>query len=392
VSPSLVAIKQKLKQKAVHRQSSEAHQTRSLELEKLQLQRELDNAEEYRNKEAGFGFSVDVGGALNGAVQSGISAATNFAKDQANNLIDKGKAFLGLNTPPADQPPEVEVDDDCVEDCHDETEREEKRRLERQKIMHDRMDEAEKAREAREMEREQMEALREQELQEKIEQEEEKKQHEDERPHPPSPEDGDPDDEDDDGSFPTKPLRIRGKKRVCRDGNCWYAPTNIDTEGLDIETSADEKKILRDRIAGMTGQQREGFRDGFEQGVNELRYFKQGYNLGFKEAKEEELREQREEANRKPVIPLDPSLESESQSIGDKVSGLVNGAISGGVQKLTGAVDSAIGGLGAKIGGSLGGLFIEEQEIISKQKHKHTQKHNNKYGGAVADTNPIPDA
>jgi len=149
---------------------------------------------------------------------------------------------------------------------------------------------------------------------------------------------------------------------------------------------------LRDRIAGMTGQQREGFRDGFEQGVNELRYFKQGYNLGFKEAKEEELREQREEANRKPVIPLDPSLESESQSIGDKVSGLVNGAISGGVQKLTGAVDSAIGGLGAKIGGSLGGLFIEEQEIISKQKHKHTQKHNNKYGGAVADTNPIPDA
>jgi len=388
VSPSLVAIKQKLKQKAVHRQSSEAHQTRSLELEKLQLQRELDNAEEYRNKEAGFGFSVDVGGALNGAVQSGISAATNFAKDQANNLIDKGKAFLGLNTPPADQPPEVEVDDDCVEDCHDETEREEKRRLERQKIMHDRMDEAEKAREAREMEREQLEALREQELQEKIEQEEEaKKQNEDDRPAPPSPEDGDPDDEDDDGTFPTKPLRIRGKKRVCRDGNCWYAPTNIDTEGLDIETSADEKKILRDRIAGMTGQTREGFRDGFEQGVNELRYFKQGYNLGFKEAKEEELREQREEANRKPVIPLDPTLESQSQSIGDKVSGLVNGAISGGVSKITGAVDNVIGGLGAKLSGgfSLGGsLFIEEQETISKNKKK--------YGGNVADSTPIPDA
>jgi len=390
VSPSLVAIKQKLKQKAVHRQSSEAHQTRSLELEKLQLQRELDNAEEYRNKEGRWGFSgsIDVGGALNGAVSSGISAATNFAKEQANNLIDKGKAFLGLNTPPPPEAVVEEVDDDCVEDCHDETDRQEKRRLERQRLMHDRMDEAEKAREAREMEREQLEALREQELQEKIEQEEEaKKQHEDERPAPPSPEDGDPDDEDDDGSFPTKPLRIRGKKRVCKDGNCWYAPTNIDTEGLDIETSADEKKILRDRIAGMTGQTREGFRDGFEQGVNELRYFKQGYNLGFKEAKEEELREQRDEANRKPVIPLDPSLESESQSIGDKVSGLVNGAISGGVSKLTGAVDNAIGGLGAKLSGgfSLGGsLFIEEQETISKQKKK--------YGGAVAGAAPIPDA
>jgi len=165
VSPSLVAIKQKLKQKAVHRQSSEAHQTRSLELEKLQLQRELDSAEEYRNKEGRWGFSgsVDVGGALNGAVSSGITAATNFAKDQANNLIDKGKAFLGLNTPPP-EPPAEEVDDDCVEDCHDESEKEEKRRLERQKIMHDRMDEAEKAREAREMEREQLEALREQEI------------------------------------------------------------------------------------------------------------------------------------------------------------------------------------------------------------------------------------
>jgi len=393
VSPSLVAIKQKLKLKAANRQTSEAHQTRSLELEKLQLQRELDNAEEYRNKDKRWGFSgsVDVGGALSGAVSSGIQAATNFAKDQANNLIDKGKAFLGLNTP-APPPPEVpvveeEVDNDCVEDCHDETEREEKRRLERQKIMHDRMDEAEKAREAREMEREQLEALREQELQEKIEQEEEKnKQNEEGKPAPPSPDDGDPDDEDDDGTYPTKPLRIRGKKRVCRDGNCWYAPTNIDTEGLDIETSADEKKILRDRIAGMVGQQREGFRDGFEQGVDELRYFKQGYNLGFKEAKEEELREQREEANRKPVIPLDPSLESQTQSIGDKVSGLVNGAISGGVNKITSAVDNVIGGLGAKVSGgfSIGGsLFIEEQETITKKK---------KYGGPVADSTPIPDA
>lgn len=191
--------------------------------------------------------------------------------------------------------------------------------------------------------------------------------------------DGDPDDEDDDGEFPTKPLRIRGKKRVCKDGNCWYAPTNIDTEGLDIETSAGEKKILKDRIAGLTGQNREGFRDGFEQGVNELRYFKQGYNLGFKEAKEEELREQRAEANRKPVIPLDPTLESVTSSLGAKVGGLISGAVDAGVGKITAGVSSVIGG-GFHLGGG-GSLFLEEQETITKQKHNK-----------VAEDPIIPDA
>jgi len=165
---------------------------------------------------------------------------------------------------------------------------------------------------------------------------------------------------------------MRGKKRVCKDGNCWYAPSNIATEGLDIETSADEKRILRDRIAGMVGQQREGFRDGFEQGVNELRYFKQGYNLGFKEAKEEELREQREEANRKPLIPLDQSLETEAQNLKDKALGAVRGALDGGVQKISSVVGNALGGLGGHMGGS---LFIEEDSKITKQKHKILKHH-----------------
>jgi len=217
----------------------------------------------------------------------------------------------------------------------------------------------------------------------------EKKKENDDDDRPRRRDDGDPDDEDDDGAYPTKPLRIRGKKRVCKDGNCWYAPTNIDTEGLDIETSADEKRILRDRIAGMTGSTREGFRDGFEQGVNELRYFKQGYNLGFKEAKEEELREQRAEANRKPVIPLDPTLESQTQSIGDKVKGFVDGAIGGGVAKITGAVNNVIGGLGAKVSGGFhfgGSLFLEEGEKITKQ-----QKHTTKYGADASDQPEIPD-
>jgi len=175
VNPSLVAIKQKLKQKAAHRQTSEAHQTRSLELEKLQLQRELDNAEDYRHKEGRFDF----GGALSSGLDAGVKAATSFVKDKANDLINKGKAWLGLSDPApgpaADPAPAEEVDDDCVEDCHDESDRQEKARLERQRLMHDKMDQAEKAREAREMEREQLEALREQELQDKLEAEEEEK-------------------------------------------------------------------------------------------------------------------------------------------------------------------------------------------------------------------------
>jgi len=364
---SLVAIKQKLKQKATNRVKAEDHQTRSLELEKLQLQRDLDAAEEYRFKANKWGFG-NIGNAIGGAVSSAVTAV----KDEAHHLIDKGKEFLGIGG----RGGEEEIDTDCKENCHDETEGEERHRLEKQRHLHERMDEMEKSREARELEREQMEALREQELQEKIEREEErKKQHEEEGGHGKrrkEDEDDDPDDPDDDGQFPTKPLHMRGKKRVCKDGNCWYAPSNIATEGLDIETSADEKRILRDRIAGMVGQTREGFRDGFEQGVNELRYFKQGYNLGFKEAKEEELREQREEANRKPIMPLDQALESEAQNLKDKAVGAVRGALDAGARKITSVVGNAIGGLGGgfHIGGS---LFIEEDSKITK--HKTTLKH-----------------
>jgi len=171
---SLVAIKQKLKEKATNRVKAEDHQTKSLELEKLQLQRDLDAAEEYRFKANKWGFGGDIGGAIGGAVSSAVTAV----KDEANHLLDKGKAFLGLGGHGGE---EEEIDEDCKENCHDETEGEERHRLEKQRRIHQKMDEAEKSREARELEREQMEALREQELQEKIEREEErKKQHEEE--------------------------------------------------------------------------------------------------------------------------------------------------------------------------------------------------------------------
>jgi hypothetical protein len=236
--------------------------------------------------------------------------------------------------------------------------------------MHERMDAAERAREAREEEREQLELLREQQMQQKLDEDAENaKNGGDDEDKPDSEEDS-----DDNGAYPDKPLHLRGQQRVCKDGNCWYVPSNVATEGLDIATSAGEKRILRDRVAGLTGQMREGFRDGFEQGVNELRYFKQGYNLGFKEAKEEELREQQAEANRKPLVSLDSTLQSMTSNLADKAVAAANGAMDAGKNALMNVAKAAIPKVSIKGGIS---LWLEEDEKITRhhqEKSHQTQK------------------